>query len=62
MCGGLYGALEDGRVEVRTAGGTKTTGNWHDGRACVNKNEGDCRGRPVVDENCRVWVRTAGFG
>ena len=46
-------------MQVRTGGGTKTAGNWHDGRACVNKNEEDCRGRSGVDENCRVWVRTA---
>ena len=49
-------------MEVRTAGRTKTAGNWHDGRACVNKNEGDCRERPGVIEDSRVWVRTAGFG
>ena len=29
---GTMGALEDGRMEVRTVGGgTKTADNWHDG-------------------------------
>ena len=44
-------------MEVRTAGGgTKTAGNWHDGRACVS-----VKMRGTAGDG-RVWMRSAGFG
>ena len=41
-------------------GGAQTAGIWKDGRARVDKNEGDCRGRPGMGNDGRGWVTTAG--
>ena len=43
-------------------GGTHSVGNWNDGRECINKNEGDWRGRQGMGNNGRGWLMTAGCG